>query len=117
MIEPNRFTTNQCNLIEDQFQLPKNTIYNLKSEKISKAWIWKDTGKIIFFKKKDDIHIKHEKIKFNLNNIKTFKLNQIIDQPILEIDDILDKISKNGISSLSTNELEFLNEIQKVTKK
>ncbi len=117
MIEPNRFTKSQYESIENQLGLPKNTISDLKSKNITKAWIWEKSGKVIFFREKNNTHIKHDKIKFNLNNIKTFKLNKISEEPILEINSILDKISKEGINSLTNSELEFLDKIEKVTKK
>ena len=108
LVEPNRFNLNEIELISNQIGSDKDLILSLKSDNVSKIWIWKPTGEVLFFKKKDEDNISHKKIKFNMKNIKTFKLKDDISPILLEVNSILDKISSLGIESLTEEEKEFL---------
>ena len=109
LVEPNRFNLKEIELISSQIGSDKDLILSLKSDNVSKIWIWKPTGEVLFFKKKNEDNISHKKIKFNMKNIKTFKLKDDISvSPILEVNSILDKISSLGIESLTKEEKEFL---------
>lgn len=141
MIEPGRFDKeslanffiNNCgsdNLSED--------ILFMKSKGVSKVWVYMPSGEIVFFKKKieNQIDISYflEKIntvrmfgtkKKDLNPVKigkkvvldlveknTHVSPAMINDPILDMDGILDKIGKFGMDSLLQEELEFLKSIK-----
>ncbi len=108
LVEPNRFSSDEIDVLSNQFGISKEILSDLQHKKISKAWIWKDTGKIIFFKPKNDTHIKHKKIKLNVNNIQTFSLKEEVTKHELDVNSILDKISLSGLNSLTDDEKEFL---------
>ena len=108
MIEPNRFDSDGIKEISSKLNLERNTIEKLKSMGVSKAWIWKKTGEVIFTKIKGFDNIKYNKIDLNLDNIKTFSLIDVVQKENLNLDTILDKISKYGKESLSNDEKEFL---------
>ncbi len=120
MIEPNRFDLDQIAWISEKFGIDKNLILDLKSKNISKIWIWKKTGKVLFYKESKNQHIKHEKIEFDMSNVQTFSLSGCYDpdsKSNLNVDTILDKISSSGIKSLNISEKEFLDKLKRVTKK
>lgn len=109
LIEPNRFSSEDIDILLSDLKISKSSS-KIKSNKISKVWIWKDTGEIICWKEKGNPNIKYDKIDLNIENIETFRLNDEIKKQndTLEVDIILDKISKNGIESLTKKEKEFL---------
>lgn len=120
MIEPNRFDLDQIAWISEKFGIDKNLILDLKSKNISKIWIWKKTGKVLFYKESKNQHIEHEKIEFDMSNVQTFSLSGCYDpdsKSNLNVDTILDKISSSGIKSLNISEKEFLDKLKRVTKK
>lgn len=141
MIEPGRFDKeslakffiNNCgsdNLSED--------ILFMKSKGVSKVWVYMPSGEIVFFKKKIENQIDISYFLEKVNTVRMFgtkksdlnpaKISKkvvldlveknthaspaMISDPILNMDGILDKISKFGMDSLLQEELEFLKSIK-----
>jgi len=79
---------------------------------ITKMWIDMENQKVIAYVTKDynEFLLFGDDFEEFLLNMKSFKLPK--KQKVLELDDILDKISKYGITSLKKDEKDFLNKLK-----
>ena len=107
LVEPKRFNSEDLIDLSNQYGFNSNEILKLKSQGVSKIWIWKSTGEVICFKTKENSSLDHNNIDIDFSKIETFKLS---DEPQenLNLDSILDKISISGVESLTSNEKNFL---------
>lgn len=112
--ELSKFFVNNCG-----FDNVSEDIFNLKN-KVSKVWVYMPSQEIIFFNKRGDRKIDISNIEYIFNIVQIFgnkkshftkdkkEVKKFKQQPILEMDAILDKISQFGMDSLIKEELDFL---------
>lgn len=94
------------------FDWCEDVLIMFKNNDIIKIWVDVDTKDVIAYctKKNSEIQIGHEFME-KLNSMEGFKLPIKIKIVNLSLDDILDKISKTGIDSLTINEKKFLDNL------
>lgn len=83
-----------------------------KEKGFRKLWIDLNTGSVVAFTKRTDRVELTSVYKDTLSEIEEFKIEDTDVEVILDLDTILDKISKYGINSLVKEEKEFLNSLK-----
>ncbi len=83
-----------------------------KSNGFRKLWIDLNTGNVVAFTKRTDRIEMTTSYKSSLCGVDELKMDSVDCEIVLELDTILDKISKYGISSLVSEEKEFLSSLK-----
>lgn len=96
------------------FDWSEDVLVMFKNNDIAKIWVDSLTKDVVAYtmKKNPQIQIGHEFME-KLDSMSTFTLPKKIKNSDLNLDSILDKISKFGIKSLSLEEKEYLDNVSK----
>lgn len=96
------------------FDWNEDVLFMFKENDIAKIWVDTQTKDVVAYtmKKNPQIQIGHE-FSEKLNSMDVFSLPKKVKSLNLNMDSILDKISKFGIKSLSIEEKEYLDNISK----
>lgn len=96
--------------LADHFDFNVDVIFMFKDNGIAKIWVDVDTKDVIAYNTKKDSEIKlGDEFLEKLSAMKSFQLPK--KPKVLSLDSILEKISSKGIDSLTTDEKNFLDNL------
>lgn len=96
--------------LASHFDWNEDVLLSFKSNDIIKIWVYVETKDVIAYctKKNSEIQIGHEYME-KLSTMEAFVIPKKVK--VLNLDGILDKISKSGINSLTNEEKYFLDNL------
>jgi hypothetical protein len=112
-IDLTKFNNEQILKICSNLNFEQENLLNNKKKGFAKLWLCEKTGTIVAYNTKKDKTIKYTSDFTNkLNSMENFSIKKEErlepSKPVLNVDTILEKISKFGIQSITKEEKEFL---------